>query len=99
MAISEQEFEAAGRRGAELRESGYAVSAEYDAAQERFAVGLNTGVILLVPVHLLEPLAGAEAEARTEIEITPSGLGLHWPRLDADVHVPALMQGVFGSRR
>lgn len=34
-----------------------------------------------------------------EIEISPAGLGLHWPRLDADVYVPALMQGVFGTRR
>jgi len=99
MAISEPDFEAAGRRGAELREAGHAVSAEYDTAQERLAVGLSTGVILLVPVHLLEPLAGAETEALAEIEIAPSGLDLHWPRLDADVYVPALMQGVFGSRR
>ena len=33
-----------------------------------------------------------------EIEISPAGLGLHWPRLDADVYVPALLQGVFGSK-
>jgi hypothetical protein len=26
-------------------------------------------------------------------------LGLHWPKLDADVYLPALMQGVFGSKR
>jgi hypothetical protein len=25
--------------------------------------------------------------------------GLHWPKLDADLYIPALMQGVFGSRR
>jgi hypothetical protein len=23
---------------------------------------------------------------------------LHWPKLDADVYVPALLQGVFGSK-
>jgi hypothetical protein len=26
-----------------------------------------------------------------------AGLGLHRPRLNADLHVPALLQGVFGS--
>ena len=25
-------------------------------------------------------------------------LGLHWPRLDADVYVPGLMAGALGSR-
>jgi len=33
------------------------------------------------------------------IEISPSGFGLHFPKLDADVWVPALLEGVFGSRR
>ena len=53
----------------------------------------------MVPVHLLEELAEAGADDLAEIEISPAGLGLHWPRLDADVYVPALMQGVFGTRR
>jgi hypothetical protein len=26
-------------------------------------------------------------------------LGLHWPRIDADVYVPALLEGFFGSKR
>jgi len=33
------------------------------------------------------------------IEITPTGLGLHWPRWDADLYLPALASGVFGSPR
>ena len=32
-------------------------------------------------------------------EIMPTGLGLHWPKLDADLCLPALLQGVFGSPR
>ena len=47
----------------------------------------------------MEELAEADPAALHEIEITPSGLGLHWPALDADVYVPGLMQGVFGSKR
>ena len=99
MEISEQEFQAAVLRGEETRRNGYAVSAEYDAHQNRLVVGLSSGVIIMVPVHLLEGLAEARAEDLAEIEISPAGLGLHWPRLDADVYVPALMQGVFGTRR
>jgi hypothetical protein len=29
----------------------------------------------------------------------PNELGLHWPQLDADLYVPALIEGAFGSRR
>lgn len=99
MEISEQEFQAAVLRGEEIRRNGYAVSAEYDAHQNRLVVGLSNGVVIMVPVHLLEELAEAGADDLAEIEISPAGLGLHWPRLDADVYVPALMQGVFGTRR
>ena len=99
MEISEQDFQTAVLRGEETRRNGYAVSAEYDAHQNRLVVGLSNGVVIMVPVHLLEELAEAGADDLAEIEISPAGLGLHWPRLDADVYVPALMQGVFGTRR
>ena len=99
MEISEQDFQTAVLRGEETRRNGYAVSAEYDAHQNRLVVGLSNGVVIMVPVHLLEELAEAGADDLVEIEISPAGLGLHWPRLDADVYVPALMQGVFGTRR
>jgi hypothetical protein len=32
------------------------------------------------------------------IEISPSGLGLNFPALDADLYVPALLQGLLGSQ-
>ncbi len=47
---------------------------------------------------MAEGLAGASPDDLAKIEISPTGLGLHWPRLDADLYVPALLQGVFGSR-
>jgi hypothetical protein len=47
---------------------------------------------------LAEGLEGASIEDLALIEISPSGLGLHWPRLDADLFVPALLEGVFGSQ-
>jgi hypothetical protein len=33
------------------------------------------------------------------IEITPSGFGLYFPKLDADLYVPALLEGFLGSKR
>jgi hypothetical protein len=81
-----------------MRETGHAVSARYDRRSARVVVLLNTGVQLAFPAKLAEGLAGARAESLGEIEISPAGLGLHWPRLDADVYIPALLQGVFGSK-
>jgi hypothetical protein len=61
-------------------------------------VALDTGVEVTFPARLTEGLAGASDEALGEIEISPSGLGLHWPKLDADLYVPALLQGMLGSK-
>ncbi|HMK89880.1 MAG TPA: DUF2442 domain-containing protein [Methylocystis sp.] len=36
-------------------------------------------------MRLVEGLAGASDEDLAEIEISPAGLNLQWPRLDADV--------------
>ncbi len=98
MAITEQDLNQAEKRMALVREAGHAVSARYDRRRSRVVVALNTGVELAFPVRLAEGLAGASHENLAEIEIIPAGLGLHWPRLDADLYVLALLQGVFGSK-
>ena len=51
-----------------------------------------------VPVDLLQDLQAASLNDLAEIEITPLGNGLHWPRLDADVLVEGLIHGIYGSR-
>ena len=44
--------------------------------------------------------AGTSSTAElAEIEISPTAFGLHWPRLDADLYLPGLLDGVLGSRR
>ena len=48
---------------------------------------------------MAEGLADAKPADLAIIEITPAGLGLHWPKLDADLYLPALLEGVFGSPR
>ena len=98
MAITEQELKQAETRMSLVREAGYAVSARYDRRRSRIVVALNTGVELAFPTRLAEGLSGASPEHLGDIEISPAGLGLHWPRLDTDLYVPALLQGVFGSK-
>jgi hypothetical protein len=60
------------------------------------AVVLNTGVPSF-PTRLVEGLAGACPEHLADIGISAAGLG-PGSRLDADLYVLALLQGVFGSK-
>ncbi|QJE74218.1 DUF2442 domain-containing protein [Aerophototrophica crusticola] len=96
---TDQEQRAAEQRMGEARQGGHVVAARYVRRGSRVVLKLSTGVELAFPTDLAEGLAGAAPEDLAEIEVSPSGLGLHWPRLDADLYVPALMQGVFGSQR
>jgi hypothetical protein len=77
----------------------HAVAARYDRRLSRVMVTLSNGLELAFPPHMAEGLADAKPADLAVIEITPAGLGLHWPKLDADLYLPALLEGVFGSPR
>lgn len=100
MDISDAEIEAAEQRMRDrLASTPHAVAARYDRRVARIMVTLSNGLELAFPPYLAEGLAGAKPDDLGVVELTPTGLGLHWPRLDADLYVPALLQGVFGSPR
>ncbi len=98
MAVTEGDFERAEARAREEREGGYVLSARYDRRRQRVVVELSTGIEVTFSPASAELLAGASPASLSRIEVSPSGMGLHWPQLDADLYVPALLQGVFGSR-
>ena len=87
------------RMQARLKAGPRAASARYDRRVGRVVIQLDNGLELAFPPHLAEGLDRAKPEDLTDIEITPSGLGLHFPKLDADLYLPALLEGVLGSRR
>lgn len=74
-----------------------AVAASYDAKRNRIVITLSNGAEFALPPELAQGLRGANPEALGRIEITPSGFGLHWPALDADLSVTGLLAGVFGN--
>ena len=99
MAITDETFTQALKRAQAKRQDGYAVAARYDRRTSRIVVKLSTDVHISFPARVAEGLADASPDELATIEITPSGLGLHWPRLDADLYVPGLLAGQFGSKR
>jgi hypothetical protein len=75
-----------------------AVGARFDPAQQQVVVALANGATFSFPPALAQGLANASAADLSDIELTPQGTGLHWPRLDADLTVEGLLAGLFGSR-
>jgi hypothetical protein len=60
-------------------------------AGERLWVRLADGRELGVPLEWFPRLAGAEAVQREHWEVIDQGFGIHWPDLDEDVSVLALL--------
>ena len=75
-----------------------AVRARYDSHRSRIVVTLDNGLELAFPPRMAEGLGQATRAELAEIEISPSGEGLHWRAVDADLYIPSLLRGVFGSR-
>jgi uncharacterized protein DUF2442 len=93
------EFTAATRRAAKRRAAGpIAVAARYDRRRDRIIVSLNTGLELAFPPRIAQGLERAAPAELSTIELSPSGFGIHFPKLDAHLYLPALLQGVFGSK-
>ena len=97
--LTDEQFEVAKRRGAARLQRPHAVAARYDAGRGRLVIILSTGVELGLAPRDVEGLAGASIEDLRVVEVDAMGLGVHFPRLDADLYVPALLEGVLGSRR
>ena len=100
MAIHKDEFDAANANGAvRVANTPTALFARYDRRVGRVVIGLSSGLEVAFKPHHAQGLEGAKLDDLAEIEISPSGLGLHFPLLDADLYLPALLEGLLGSRR
>lgn len=98
--MTERDFDAANARMQELLvATPHALSARFDVDRAEVLITLSDGTQFAFPPNKAQGLQGASVAELSEIEVSPTGLGLHWPRLDADLYVPSLLQGVFGSVR
>jgi hypothetical protein len=93
------EFTAATRRASERRaKQPFAIAARYDRRRDRIVVSLNIAVELAFPPRMAQGLEKAQPLDLPDIEVSPSGFGIHFPRLDAHLYLPALTSGTFGSK-
>lgn len=75
-----------------------AEAAYYDRDSGRIVIHLQHGAIFSFLAELGQGLAGASPDDLAKVEVTPSGTGLHWETLDADLSVPALLNGIYGNQ-
>ena len=76
-----------------------ALAAHYDRRIGRIVIRLSSGLDVAFSPHDAQGLENAKASQLDEIEISPSGLGMHFPKLDADLYLPSLLEGFLGSRK
>lgn len=87
------------RASAQLAKSPHALSASYDAKHDRVVVELSSKLHISFSPRDAQGLEHATPEQLSPLEISPSGLGIHFPKLDADLYLPALLEGFLGSRK
>ncbi len=99
MAITDEDIDAATQRGDALRaEHLQAMSARYDSARGLVEIALTNGALFSFPPRLAQALQGATSVQLKDVEVVGAGTGLHFPAIDADLYIPALIEGVFGSK-
>ena len=93
-------FELAKQRAKALEEAiPKAVSVHYDRKSGHIVIRLSSRLIVSFSPRDAQGLENANPSQLEEIEISPSGFGIHFPRLDADVYVPGLLEGFLGSKK
>ena len=93
-------IEKANRRAAARKASTPVVTAaRYDRKADRVSLSLNTNLEIMFSPKNAQGLEHAKPSQLEPIEISPSGYGIHFPKLDADLYLPALLEGFLGSRK
>jgi Protein of unknown function (DUF2442) len=97
---SHDDFKTANHRAKDLQASiPKAVSAHYDRKSGNIVINLSSKLTLSFSPRDAQGFENAKPSQLDEIEITPSGFGIHFPKLDAGLYVPGLLEGFLGSKK
>jgi hypothetical protein len=97
---TDAEIDRAIERARRLREEPLVAEIEYRPGPglDLFILKLTDGRRRVLPREDLQGLQSGTKEHLARVEIVGGGTGLHWPDLDADLYVPALLRGIYGSK-
>lgn len=98
--VTRNEIEMANQRGGRMRsEFPHAVAARYDRHSRKVVIELSSRLTLSFSPEDAQGLEDARPSELEVIELSPSGFGIHFPKLDADLYVPGLLEGLMGSKK
>jgi hypothetical protein len=97
--LTDAQIDAAEERGRiAWRNEPRAATARYDRRLGRVIVELTNGCTFTLPPRLAQGLETATPDQLAAVEVLGAGYGLHWEALDADLSIPGLLAGLFGTK-
>lgn len=99
MSTTTENLHAANRRGATKKAVYSALhSVRFDARSKRLVFSLSSGLDLVFAPESVPELRAARPVDLVDYQISPSGLGVYFPKLDADLYLPSLLSNFMGSK-
>lgn len=93
-----RQFDRAKERGKErARNELRAKAALFDENSNSIVIELLNGVKITLPSDSLIEFKNADPKLMAKVELSPSGNSLHWPELNVDFSVGAVIRDVFGK--
>ncbi len=76
-----------------------AVAATFLPERHRVLIEMDNGLEVTFAPQRYQDLADATPEQLAQIEVSGRGSAIYFPRLDASIYIPGLLQGLTGTRR
>lgn len=76
-----------------------ATGIRYVPSIDLFVLSLSDGTGRVLQRELLQGLQAGTRKQLANVELVGAGTGLHWPDLDADLLVEAVISGIYGNRQ
>lgn len=100
MSISDNQIRNARRRAHEQEQHvPKAVGARFDAKQRLLVIELSSRALFCIRDEDLQGLAGASAKDLQQVDVVGDGYGIHFPAIDQDFYLPALLEGFLGTKK
>jgi len=71
-----------------------AVAVHYDGGLAQLVIALSNSKRILVAPQTIRGLEQARPEDLVDVQISPYGQGIHFPAIDADIYIPALLDSL-----
>ena len=97
---TDEEIDQALQRAKTEADDPRAIHVEYRSGHglDLLILKMSDGHRLCIPREDLQGLQNASKQDIAKVEILGNGTGLHWPTLDVDLYVPALLRHIYGTR-